>query len=158
MGGLYFCMIRCNTGQKCQYSWASMRSTREPEVKFCPQCQQVVHWVENHEALTKAAQKNLCIAFEPAKVMSVVGKKTAAPLPAKQFIVLDQQKLSMKQLNHLKRYLHPDWSLRQLRDAYHNQAGIVKFDGSFAEADQIVEALTNVAIKLVVKREEVLSD
>ena len=148
-------MVRCNSGQKCQYSWSSMRTTQEEKVRFCPQCQQTVHWVNNFAELKDSAHKSQCIAFEPANVLQSA-ELAEEVKQVKQFFVLPAQKLSLKQLNHIKKYIHPEWSLRQLRDSYHNKASIIKFDGNKAETDQLVAILRRLGIKLDVKREEIV--
>ena len=146
-------MIRCNKKQTCNYSWTSMRVTRGEDIRFCPQCQQAVYWVNNYVEFKNAAQKNQCIAFEPANVL-MAAQRTQPPIQqCKQFLILAQQKLSLKQLTHIKKYIHPDWSLRRLRDNYHNKYSVIKFDVDKAETDRVIKVLQGLNINIEVRRE-----
>lgn len=144
-------MIRCNSSKNCCYSWAAMQRTENTGVRFCPQCEQQVHWVDSHKEFKQAARQNLCIAFEPADVLRSADWGKAE---RKQFLLLEKQKLSLKQLNHVKRYIHPDRTLRELRESYHNKASIIKYDPNKKDLEHVAGILRGLGIKLDVQREE----
>ena len=131
-----------------------MQTTQDPMVRYCPQCQQAVHWVGGYHAFKQAAQRNQCIAFEPADVLLTAEHAQAATVERKQFLLLEKQKLSLKQLAHVKRYIHPDWSFRELRESYHNKASIIKYDPAKEDVETVAAILRSLGIKIDVKREE----
>lgn len=131
-----------------------MQSTADDSVRICPQCQQDVHWVDSYDRFKQAAQKNQCIAFEPASVLLAAERSVSEAEEKKQFLLLEKQKLSLKQLTHVKKYVHPDWSLRELRDSYHNKASVIKYDPTIDDVDKVAGILRGLGMKIDVKREE----
>lgn len=132
-----------------------MEKTGQPEKRRCPQCQQEVHWVSSYVAFKQAAQQNLCIAFEPTEVLLAAERVQPKQARNKQFLLLEKQKLSLKQLTHVKRYVHPDWSLRQLRDSYHNKQSVIKYERQGEDVDYVANILRGIGVQIDVKREDV---
>lgn len=147
-------MIRCNTGEHCQCTWETMRETRNNDTRFCTQCQQVVYWIEDYEGFKRAARQNQCIAFS-ASLLDEVKKQQSEAETLKQFLLMPQQKLSLKQLTHIKKYLHPELSLRELRDAYHQRSAIIKFVSCGTEVGDVLAILRRVGIQIELKQESV---
>jgi hypothetical protein len=131
-----------------------MHATGDRTVRYCPQCRQPVHWVGSYHEFKHAAQLNQCIAFEPADVLLTAEHAQTSKAERKQFLLLEKQKLSLKQLAHVKRYLHPDRSFRELRESYHNKASIIKYDPNKEDVETVANILRGLGIKINVKREE----
>lgn len=69
----------CKFAFRCDRKWDNLISTKDPDVKFCDECQQEVLFCHTDADLTEAIVRNRCIAIkienhlEPARSRVIMG-------------------------------------------------------------------------------------
>lgn len=71
-------MIRnCQFKFECEKKWSELLSIRgEPEVRYCTQCLQEVHFVDNAQDLVLAMEKDWCVAIPRTLVIETKAVKS----------------------------------------------------------------------------------
>ncbi len=56
----------CEVQVLCGKSWEELDATEENGIRFCGECKKLVFYAKNPTELKIAAQRNLCVYFQPA--------------------------------------------------------------------------------------------
>jgi uncharacterized protein (TIGR02996 family) len=74
---------------RCPKTWESLRPTDAPNVRYCSECNQSVHFVYELDELRELATKNLCAAIQPMGLVALGRVATeltpALPPPPRSF-------------------------------------------------------------------------
>ncbi|MCC2637827.1 MAG: hypothetical protein K0Q68_1546 [Moraxellaceae bacterium] len=54
----------CPFAFRCDRKWTSLKPTREPDIRFCGDCQREVHRCHTEGQLAEAVARNRCIAIQ----------------------------------------------------------------------------------------------
>ena len=57
--------VGCEVQVLCGKSWEELDATEENGVRFCDECKKLVFYAKNSTELKIAAQRNLCVYFQP---------------------------------------------------------------------------------------------
>jgi hypothetical protein len=58
--------VGCELQVLCGKNWEELDATEENGIRFCGECKKLVFYAKNPTELKIAAQRNLCVYFQPA--------------------------------------------------------------------------------------------
>ena len=81
--------VGCEVQVLCGKSWEELDATEENGIRFCGECKKLVFYAKNPTELKIAAQRKLCVYFEPAAHLDEANS-TAGNIKHRKILMVDR--------------------------------------------------------------------